>query len=473
MISRRKVLQGVAAVGGLAAVPMPTAIAQSPASIRTLTARMGEVRLLEPGEPMTPVWGYDGLVPGPEIRVKQGGAVAVDLLNKLPQPTTIHWHGIRNDNAMDGVAGLTQPAVKPGETFAYRFTPPDAGTYWYHPHNRTWEQMARGLYGALVVEEPTPPAADQDLVLVFDDWRLGRDGKIDEASFGAMHDIAHAGRLGNILTLNGQFEKDLEVQAGQRLRLRLINSANARVMGIVFDGHAPIVIALDGQPLEVPFAPDRNRVVLAPAQRADIILDCSGDPGQAGDILVETGRERLRMGKLRYHPTKRQRSKVLADIPVLPPNPMPTTLEVDSAKITKVDLVMSGGAMSGFDSAIYQGKPYGIRELVRAHNKAWAFNGIVDMTKEPLKAIEGGATVHVRMVNQTAWPHAMHFHGHHVKEIAHSRRKPQPYWRDTVLMQRGEEVTVAFKADNPGKWMLHCHMLEHQAGGMSTWYKVS
>jgi FtsP/CotA-like multicopper oxidase with cupredoxin domain len=473
MFTRRKALQSAIAAAALTGVPKMALAglhaADRPSPLRII-ARLGRAHLLEAGEPDTPVWGYDGGVPGPVIRVKQGEVFAADLLNKLPQPTTIHWHGIRIENAMDGVAGLTQPAVDPGQHFAYRFTPPDAGTYWYHPHNRSWEQLARGLHGAFIVEEERPPAVDQDLVLIFDDWRIGRDGKIDEASFGTMRDISHAGRLGNILTLNGQFEQDLPVLAGQRLRLRLINSANARILSIVFEGHAPVVVALDGQPLASPFVPDNNMVQLAPSQRADLILDCSLDPGSKTRILVDTGRERLSVGRLVYDGAKRQRAKTIAELPVLPPNPVPADLDLEKA--IEVDLVMTGGAMSAFASAEYRGKRYGVRELAREHGKVWAFNGIVGMPEKPLKVFGLGKTVKVRIVNRSAWPHAMHFHGHHVREVAHSARDPLPHWRDTALVERGEEVTVAFKAHNPGKWMLHCHMLEHQAGGMSTWYQV-
>lgn len=438
---------------------------------RELTAKPGSASLLEPGEPTTPIWGYDGRAPGPTLRVKQGEEFAVDLVNALPQPTTIHWHGIRNLNAMDGVANLTQPAVAPGARFAYRFTPPDAGTYWYHPHNRTWEQLARGLQGAFIVAEDRPPVVDQDIVLTVDDWRLDQDGKIDEQSFGSMRDISHAGRLGNVLTINGKGKIDIAVKAGERLRVRLINTANARPVGIVFEGHAPIVVALDGQPLAAPFAPQGNMVFLAPAQRADLILDCNQAPGAKTEIIVNTGREKLNLGHVVYHPAKRARAKTLADIPILPANPMPLDIEPDKARA--IDMVMTGGAMSAFDTATYKGKQMDVRELVREHGKVWAFNGIVGMPQKPLAQIERGETVTVKLVNQTVWPHAMHFHGHHVREIAHSAREPLPYWRDTIYLQRQQQVTVAFKAHNPGKWMLHCHMLAHQAGGMSTWYEVS
>ncbi|MGI9407412.1 MAG: multicopper oxidase family protein [Hyphomicrobiaceae bacterium] len=468
MVTRREFIAGTALSASVASFGLVRLAPAAPPVLR-LDAKPGTAHLLEAGQPETPIWGYNGRVPGTAIRTRQGEPFAADLHNSLPQPTTIHWHGIRNINAMDGVANLTQPAVPPGGTFAYRFTPPDAGTYWYHPHNRTWEQLARGLYGPFIVEERRPPPVDQDLVLVFDDWRIGDDGAIHEASLGNFHDLSHAGRLGNILTLNGAFAQDIPVKAGQRLRLRLISAANARIIAVRFTGHAPRVVALDGQPVE-PFAPKNNLLSLAPAQRADLILDCAGDVGSSAPIQVETGGETLEIGKLIYHASERQRATVLSDAFHLPANPMPAELDHDAA--VSIDLDMTGGAMAWFQSAEYRGKTYDVRTLAREHRKVWAFNGIAGMPEKPLARFAAGKTVHVRMKNRTAWPHAMHFHGHHVREISHSARKPLPHWRDTVFMARDEEITVAFRAHNPGKWMLHCHMLAHQAGGMSTWYEV-
>jgi FtsP/CotA-like multicopper oxidase with cupredoxin domain len=476
MITRRHLLAtGISA--GIAGTIRHPAFAADPKTGGTLppapmpiVAKPGATKLLGPGGRTTGIWGYGGSVPGPEIRTPQGKEFAARLENNLPLPTTIHWHGIRIDNAMDGVTGLTQPAVAPGETFDYRFTPPDAGTYWYHPHNRTWEQLARGLYGAFIVEEEKPPAVDQDRVLIIDDWRLDENDAIDERSMGSMHDVTHAGRLGNVLTLNGKDKDDIPVRAGERLRLRLINASNARIMGVVFEGHAPVVVALDGFPANTPFVPKRNMVILAPAQRADVILDCDGEVGAKANIVIDVGRERLPLGQLVYDGAKRARAQPLSDLPILPANPMPTDL--DLANAVPIELVMEGGAMGRMRSAAFKGRKMGIRELVGQHGKAWAFNGIAGFPDKPLAAFALGQTVTVRMVNRTAWPHAMHFHGHHVREIAHSNRPADGNWRDTIFMERDDEITVAFKAHNPGLWMLHCHMLGHQRGGMSTWYEV-
>ena len=217
MLNRRNLM-----AAGAAVIAMPC-VAVSGAGSLILKPQKGMARLGPSDVPETAIWGYGGQVPGQEVRVKQGEEVRATLDNGLKQPTTIHWHGIRIENAMDGVAALTQDPVKPGATFDYRFTAPDAGTFWYHPHNRTWEQMARGLYGPLIIEEAEPPAYDRDITLMLDDWRLGEDGQIDEESFGSLRDWSHAGRLGNWLTVNGAPQPDYPVKRNERLRLRIIN----------------------------------------------------------------------------------------------------------------------------------------------------------------------------------------------------------------------------------------------------------
>ena len=166
--SRRRLLSGAAAI---AAVGPSGGLALARAGDRdamVLRASPGTARLAPSGYPETPIWGYEAQVPGPTIRVPQGQHVARRFVNELPQGSTVHWHGIRLANAMDGAPGVTQQPVEPGQDFLYDFVAPDAGTYWYHPHERAWEQMARGLYGALVVEEPEPPAVARDEVLLID-----------------------------------------------------------------------------------------------------------------------------------------------------------------------------------------------------------------------------------------------------------------------------------------------------------------
>ena len=200
-----------------------------------LTAAAARSALLGANRPETDVWAYDGMTPGPILRVPQGKPVRILVTNALDQDTTVHWHGVRVPNAMDGVPGLTQPPIRPGETFVYEFTPPDAGTFWYHSHDHSLEQLGRGLAGAFIVEEPEPVAVDRDLIWMLSDWRLRPDGQI-AASFGNMMDDAMSGHIGNVVTLNGRVPGDQAVKAGERLRLRLVNCALARMMALALRG---------------------------------------------------------------------------------------------------------------------------------------------------------------------------------------------------------------------------------------------
>ena len=135
-----------------------------------IEARPAELPLVD--GPKLRVWAYNGSVPGPELRIRLGETLRVRFTNHLPEATTIHWHGVRVPNGMDGVPHVTQPPVAPGGTFTYEFTPKDAGTFWFHPHVRSSEQVERGLYGVLVVEDATPLPYARDIVWVLDDWLL-------------------------------------------------------------------------------------------------------------------------------------------------------------------------------------------------------------------------------------------------------------------------------------------------------------
>lgn len=217
------------------------------------------------------------------LRLRQGQPVGIRVENGLAEDTTVHWHGIRLPNAMDGVPGLTQSPIRPGETFVYEFTPPDAGTFWYHPHANSLVQLGRGLAGALIVEEAEPVAFDRDLIWQLQDWRLVAGGQI-AGGFGSAMDAAMSGRVGSLVTINGAAQTELGVGAGERIRLRLANTALARMMALRFEGHRPIILAIDGQPCE-PHEPEDGRLVLAPAMRVDIALDMQGEPGSRYQVI--------------------------------------------------------------------------------------------------------------------------------------------------------------------------------------------
>src|SRR5258706_3378085 len=222
------------------------------------------------GRPLQ-VWAYNGQVPGPTIRLRLGETLRVTFTNQLPQPTTIHWHGVRVPNAMDGTPGISQPPIQPGETFVYTFTPKDAGTFWFHPHLRASEQVERGLFGVLIVDDARPPPYTRDVVWVLDDWLLTPAGEIFP-EFNTRHDLAHDGRWGDVVTVNGDTAARLEVKAGERIRLRLLNVANGRVfapdLGPLVDGAR--VVAVDGMYAARPLP--ATGLELAPGNRIDLDL---------------------------------------------------------------------------------------------------------------------------------------------------------------------------------------------------------
>jgi FtsP/CotA-like multicopper oxidase with cupredoxin domain len=470
-------------LGGIAfsgwSMPAPVSAAEDVVAYK-LTLRPAEAELLEANGPKTAVWAYDGKVPGPLLRARRGQRIRIDVTNSLTQPTSVHWHGIRIVNAMDGVADLTQKPIATGETFVYDFVVPDAGTYWYHSHNRSWEQVARGLYGPLIIDEADAVEVDRDIVIMADDWRLRKDGKLDEDSFGNVGERAHGGRLGNVLTLNGKPYETLEVMSGERVRLRLINAANARILQFRIAGVEPVLVALDGQPVEPQALGDRA-VRLAPAQRADLVIDVKGPAGTELAISEVSGSEPLVAGYLLVKEAK-EASAARGDVSRLPDNALPLP---NLAGARQIELKMTGGAMRFFEKAIFKGKELDGRTLARQHGQVWAFNGVAGTALEPLFAAAQGETVVIRMTNDTLWPHAMHVHGHHFVETGRKPANTADFslsgaggagaapWRDTVLMNPGEEVSIAFVADNPGDWLLHCHMLEHSAGGMITWFEVN
>ncbi|WP_137702152.1 multicopper oxidase family protein [Marimonas lutisalis] len=459
-ITRRQFTQS--ALGLAAATAIPGGV--HAAAGDRLVARPGTARLAPAAYPETRIWGYDGTVPGPMVRARQGDRLARQFVNELPQPSSVHWHGIRIANAMDGVAGMTQDAVAPGAEFLYDFVLPDAGTYWYHPHNRTWEQMARGLYGALIVDEAGgAPEVDRDEVLLIDDWRLTDDAQI-APGFGAMHDWAHAGRLGNWITVNGNGAWSQKVQRFARLRLRLVNTANARVFTLETRGLDGWLVALDGMPLDRP--EPLARLTLAPAQRADLIVDVVADEG-AEAFLVSFERDGgYAIAAFPVEDSARQ-AALPAPAP-LPPNPVPALGPLAQAR--RATLLMEGGAMGSMRGAMMNGRQMEMRDLAAA-GKVWAFNGMADMGDTPLIEAQRGETIVLALTNDTAWPHAMHLHGHHFRQVAADGTMGP--LRDTLLMNRGETAEIAFLADNPGDWLLHCHMLEHSAGGMMTWLRVA
>ncbi|MGI0526655.1 multicopper oxidase family protein [Rhizobium giardinii] len=472
LVSRRGLLRtGAGLLLATALPPLPARAAG--ASEYRIVAAPARARLAGDSRPETDVWAYDGTIPGSLVRLRQGEKARLVVENRLGQETTVHWHGIRLPNAMDGVPGLTQPPIRPGGSFVYEFTPPDAGTFWYHPHANSLEQLGRGLAGPVIVEEREPVAVDRDLLWFLADWRLTEDVGI-ASGFGNRMEAAMSGRVGNTVTLNGRVSEAEAVRAGERIRLRLVNGSLARIMALRFEGHRPVIVAIDGQPCD-PHEPEGGRILLGPAMRVDVMLDMQGEPGRRYGV-VDDFYDGLsyRLTRLAYDGRPPIREHPL-DAPLeLPRNPLP---ESDLAASERHDLTLQGGMMSGMGGMQGGGMMHGTMGM--GSSPVWAINGM-SMTgdghagMEPALTFQRGRSIMLVLRNETAWWHPMHFHGHSLRVLSRNG-KPVPHrqWQDTVLMAPKDVVEVAFVADNPGDWMLHCHVMDHQMTGLMTVLRVA
>ncbi|QRM34698.1 multicopper oxidase family protein [Microvirga sp. VF16] len=469
-LSRRSILAGSAGLALATALPRGARALVPALKEYRLNAAPAQVPLVGASRAETQVWAYHGQVPGPEIRVRQGERVRVLIENRLPEETTVHWHGVRVPNPMDGVPQLTQPPIGVGETFAYEFDCLDAGTFWYHPHQRSFAQAGRGLYGPFIVEENEPYPVDRDVTWMLGDWRLLKDGSISD-DFGNLHDVSHAGRIGNTVTVNGLVREAFEVRAGERIRLRLINAANARIFGLTFEGHSPMVVALDGHPVE-PHEPAGGQVVLGPAMRVDLVLDMTGRPGSRFKV-VDSFYKGLEYQLLELSYTGEPLREVRATpVPRLPANPV---REPDLSSARRHEVTLGGGMMGMMTGAMVHGDLMDIRSMLR-QGLVWAINGVAATghVHEPMATLAHGSSHVLAIANETAWWHPMHLHGHTFRVLSRNG-VPTRYreWQDTVLIPPRERVEIGFAADNPGDWMFHCHVLEHQAGGMMGTIRVA
>jgi FtsP/CotA-like multicopper oxidase with cupredoxin domain len=395
-ISRRRFLAGAA----VASVGLPR-----PSPAETAADRIRVVRATAAG--------YDGAVPGPALRLKRGEEVAVRLVNELSAPTTIHWHGVRLANGMDGVPLLTQPSIMPGASFDYIFRPPDAGTFWYHAP--AGELVDRGLCGALIVEESVPVAVDRDVVLV-----LGMPVDTDNLP----------------LRVNGAVRPDIPVKRGERLCLRLINATAARGVAVKLDGHAPWVMAIDGQPAE-PFRARDGRAGLPPGGRADLFVDMVRDPGTTTPILAG-GRDGEPIARLVYESGEAAPIPLRADPPALPPNPLPARIDLKGA--LRIELTLA------------RPKPF-------------------DPASPPIFSVTRGRAVTLAIRNPTGQSQTLHLHGHSFRLLDRLDDGWKPFWLDT-LVAGGDTERVAFVADNPGKWLIEWRPIEQPQASAAVWFAV-
>ena len=301
-----------------------------------------------------------------------------------------------------------------------------------------------------------------------EDWRLDDGGRI-AGGFGNRMEAGMSGRIGNTVTINGRVPGRVSVRAGERVRLRVVNAALARIASLRFKGHQPIVVAYDGQPCD-PHPLEDGRLLLGPAMRADLIIDMTGKPGQTHRVIDDFYKDlAYKLVDLAYEAGPPGREPRPEPPPKLSANPLP---EPDLAAAEHHDIALQGGMMGGMGMM-------GGGMMGGMHGATWKMNGMA-MTGDgqpdmpPLLTVKRGQTCVLALRNETAWWHPMHLHGHSFRLIGRNGEpNPRREWRDTVLVPPRESIDIAFVADNPGDWMFHCHVTDHQETGMMATIRIS
>jgi len=423
------------------------------------------------GQIKLPVYTYNGSVPGAQIRVKQGDRVKIVFKNELPEPTAIHWHGYPVPNSQDGVPGATMNAIKPEGTFTYEFTATVPGTYWYHSHQKSAEQVDKGLYGTLIVEPKNEEKVDRDYTLVLDEWMSEPNAEshmnmnmsgMDHGNMD-MNSMGHNMNMYDLFTINGKSGKAIEplkVKKGEKVRLRLVN-AGYMSHKLHLHGHAFKIVATDGQPLKNPQPIKDELLSIAPGERYDIefiadnpgewLLECHGNMKGTDGMKVN----------IQYEGQTNKTDKANAK-ETLPVVDMTTYGKYEADPFTldqkyDVEYTMDLGTAMGKNGMIF------------------TINGKTYPDTAPIN-VKKGDLVKVKFVNHSPMDvHPMHLHGHFFQVLS-KNGKPvtgAPLIKDTLNINPGEEYVVAFQADNPGNWMFHCHDLHHASAGMVTEVKYT
>lgn len=407
----------------------------------------------------------------PTVRMKLGDRLDVRLKNSLTrarEDLTIHWHGLRIANGQDGVAYMTQAPIPPGGQGAYSFVPPDTGTFFFHTHCNSVEHFGRGLIGLLIVEGDETQPVDADIVLAMKDWRIGPDGAF--LPFATADGPAKSGSPGTVRSINGTIKPVIKVAAGADIRLRLLNVDPTRIGDVGLDGAPAYIIAVDGNAC-LPMALESWR--FGPAQRLDILLRSPAE-GATVKLLDYFAAEPIVLAEfVSEGPDKR------AD--AFNPRPLRASrapaANLKAAQRLTFDLgsTASGEAIGalGAASGIEVGSLCLSKRTFWAINKqSWASADHSD-AGPALAELKLGASYIFSFKNQSAHAHPIHIHGHTFEVLSSSLRKLNPHRADTVLVLPRETIEVAFVADNPGRWMLHCHILEHQETGMMGYISVT
>lgn len=407
-------------------VPSLTADPDRPADVSVeLVARQETIDV--PGGRAIEGYTVNGESPGPEIRARQGDLVEVEFVNEsVAAGATLHWHGIDVPNAADGVAGITQDAVPVGGRHVYRFEATDAGTYWYHSHQVSHEQVERGLLGAIVIEPAEAPAASTD------------------ASDADVTALLHV--YGGQHTLNGRVEDEhVAAEPGTMVRVRVINTDQGTAA--VWSAEPFRVVATDGNEVIGPTDVEGQRLLIPAGGRADVAVQA---PSSGAVRLHVGGARSVIIGdpEASDAPTARQPSQTLD----LLAYGDPAALDLDpSSPDRSYDYVI------GRRFGIIDGRP----------GNFWTINGRL-FPDVPMFHVREGDVVVMRIVNESGEVHPMHLHGHHVVVLSRdgAAASGSPWWVDSLDVHPGESYEIAFVADNPGIWSDHCHTLPHAVDGL-------
>lgn len=416
-----------------------------------LEARVSRVEIA-PGKSVD-AWTYNGGLPGPTIRLHVGDRLIVHFRNALPDPTTVHWHGLRIPFAMDGVPGYSQPEVKPGESFTYDFIVPDAGLYWYHPHVMSAAQVGFGLYGALVVEDPAETVGvDDELVLVLSDIALSDDGTLEPPDSGGSTAMVF-GREGSHVLVNGREKSPLLVRAGAPQRWRIVNAAKSRYFNLDLGGTPFTQIGGDGGLQE--YAVDHDMLVLGPGERADVVVTPRLKPGESITLRSVLFNRGFGSVEARF-PFDDLLTITAADLPPYSGGTRPSVKRVieplPQQGATRVDLELQLEQPS-------DGPPeYRIR------------GPLYSATRNALRAKIGETQIWT-VKNTTKWSHPWHLHGFFFQVLDEQGAPVRPMaWKDTVDVPFEKTVRLIVRFDDregvTGSWMIHCHILDHAEGGL-------
>jgi FtsP/CotA-like multicopper oxidase with cupredoxin domain len=501
-----------------------------------LDLRIGPVRKNIGGTELR-MLGYNGSVPGPNLHVDQGSQITVQVRNDGDVEATVHWHGLRLENRYDGVPHETQEPIPIGGTFTYQLQFPDAGLYWYHPHIREDFGLEMGLYGTIVVEPSDPgywPAADRQLTLTLDDL-LVEDGHIAAFRRSGPNYVA-MGRFGNVMLINGETEFASEAAVGEVVRLYLVNTANTRIFNFAVRGARAKLTGGDGGRYERETFIDEVLLAPSERAVLDVLFDSPGEVQlehrtpdhiyQLGGFSVAEGTAGAAAGAFEQlrtdpeltsehrslaHDLERPPDKVLAffslmpllyggdDTPAsayaCPMHPEVTAIEPGTCPKCGMKLVPSdaplvpvsepnGGAPHSHD----HGDGLEWEDLMPEINQASdSGNMIWQLIDRETGAVNGdiswaftvGERVKIRLVNEMDSDHPMHhpFHIHGAGRFLILSRDGQPepnlVWKDTVLLRSGETVDILLDVSNPGLWMAHCHIAEHNQSGMMFSFNVA